>query len=232
MRRFAFLLGSLLSLTIPHAFAAQMISNLTNPPPQPGIGDIQGIPSNQSFIGRFSTGLGSFSVNSVTLEFLTLPDLYPDPLSLQNFHLDFYQQMPGFGNLTLLGSLGNIQLDPTPTIFPGYTTYYAFSPLSPITLDPSSTYAVVASDTSATGYQEGLLFTQDFSAQSPVGWQMALSYFGPYNGPFTGWHVFGENLKFAVDATAIPEPSVALVCLLCATVLCSFRSRQVSPSST
>src|SRR6185312_5572061 len=115
------------------ASAFQQVSNLADQWTIPGtIGDIEalfpgGTPNGYD-TASFTTGAGTYSLNSITLEFefsssYPAGDSSPQALSVQLFQ-----------GSTLLGILANPVADSTPTQWPqsshprDYTTFYDFTP--------------------------------------------------------------------------------------------------------
>jgi len=182
----------------------QYISNLGNLWTNGGIGDIHdlGLNSGAQFIARFSTGAGSYQLSAVTLEFLTLSAPSWPTQSWNNISLRLYQQPGDF-----LGQLWNPVVSPTPTQWPqsvnpnAYTSYIDFRTIEPISLKPFTEYLVVANASSQPGVWASLLFTQSDNSTTPTDWQMGPTSTVPEN-PYAA----GEFLKFAVDATLVPEP--------------------------
>jgi hypothetical protein len=187
------------------------VSNLGHAWTQPGIGDIHGLFRGGTPYGSdtayFTTGADNFLVNAITLEFEN-DSSYPAGTSAPQWvSLQLFQQTGG-GN-RLLGTLGNPVVDPTPTPWPesanpnAYTTYFDFSSLEPINLNPFSQYSVVVSMPANSPVDAALLFTRS-SYISPVGWTMYPTTSG---NPAAA----GEYLVMAVEATSVPEPGSIVI---------------------
>jgi hypothetical protein len=183
--------------------ATVLLSNLDDLWTSGGIGDIHSLfPGGNPYgtdTARFTTGTGSrFVLNAVTLEF------YPANSSQQwaNISVQLFQQT---GNV-LLGSLRDPSVNSKPTQWPGSTTFVDFTPAAPITLDPSSQYAVVLSVPADSPSGANLLFAASSAYSTPTDWKMGLTTSG---NPYASW----EHLMLAVDVTPIPEPCTAALLL-------------------
>lgn len=200
--------------------AAQSVSYLGNleytyPYAEGGIGDIHnlfagGMPYGTDSVD-FTTGRGYFSLDSVTLEFLTASGIATNSSSAQWINLQLFQNSGG--HESLLGSLGNPVLDLRQTPWPEswnpntYTSFIDFSPVQPITLSPSCTYSIVASMPTNSPELAALLFTTVSVYDTPTDWAMGATMSGdPYAA--------GEYLIMAVQATQIPEPGTVTLLLL------------------
>src|ERR1039457_5608735 len=151
-----------------HIFAQGVVcvSNLGHAWTQPGIGAIQGLFRGGTPYGSdtayFTTGAGNFSVDAITLEFFFDPSI-TSPSAPQWVSIQLFQQTGGEN--VLLGTFGNPVVDPTPTPWPesanprDYTTYYDFSSLEPINVNPFSQYSVVLSMPTNSPVDAALLFT-------------------------------------------------------------------------
>lgn len=186
--------------------AATFLSNLGNLWTEGGIGDIHGLFPGGSPYGSdsvyFTTGSGNnFSLNSVTFEF------NPSGVSLaeESLSVQLYQQV-GF-NTSFIGNLGNPVVNPTPTQWPGSTSFIDFSPLGSITLNPLSQYFVVLSMPATSSVDAALLFTLSSTYTTPTDWTLNGTISG---NPSAG----GEQLVMAVNAAPVPEP-----CFLAAATL-------------
>jgi hypothetical protein len=215
--------------------ATTYVSNLGNIFSGGGIGDIHNVFAGTGFEGSFSTGVGSFNLNFVTLEFFITPGLFP-PQSWTDVNVQLYQQVGG--QTVLVGQLGNPTVNSTPTQWPPssnpltYTTYFDFHPLSQINLSPYSDYLVAVSG-SPTGPSPaaGLLFTmQPGQYTTPANWTMGLATTSTFDGttiqldPFP--QIGYEALKLAVDATPVPEPGATGLALLGGAALLIARPRK------
>ena len=181
--------------------SAQQLSNLDNRwPDSSGIGDCHTVQWTAPIIARFSTGEGTYTLDSVTLEFLVLPPLTA-PWGTGQVQL---HQLSGDGSV-LLGYLGSPQLNPRPTQWPSsvdpvhYTAYIDFHPASSLVLQPYSQYSVVVND-SDSWHDAALLFTRSAAYTSTRDWRMDPT---STSNPFAD----GEFLKLAVSGTLVPEPS-------------------------
>ena len=196
------------------AGAIQEVSNLGDQWPINGtIGDIHALfPGGNPYgsdTAKFTTGAGSYALDSITLEFefrgsysppVTIPP-GPGALSVQLF----------LGS-TLLGSLANPVVNPTPTQWPessypgAHTTFIDFTPTSSIRLDPDSQYSLVISMPANSGVDVGLLYTRSSVYTSPDGWVMDA---GTSGDPSAG----GEFLKLGVSATKVPDQANTAILL-------------------
>jgi hypothetical protein len=171
------------------ANATFYVSNLQNAFGGGGIGDIHGLFQGGTPYGNdiahFQTGSGTYSLNFITLEF-TSGSQYVNAQLVQN------------GNV--LATLGNPQTNPQQTQWPGYTTFINFYPTAATYLNPLTQYDVVLSNPAGSGGDAGLLFSVSSAYSSPAGWTLSPTSSG---NPYAA----GEYLKFAVDATAVPEPN-------------------------
>jgi len=190
--------------------ATQFISNLDEPWTEGGIGDIEALFPGGAHTGNdtnhFTTGAGSFSVNSITLEFED-DSSYPAGVSAPQWvNVQLFQKV-GVANI-LLGSFGNPVVNPTPTQWPqsshplAYTTFFDFSPIGQINLNSNSQYSVVLSVPANSPVDAGLMFAEP-GYTSPTDWTMSSTTSG---NPYITAHDY--YLVMAVDATATPEPGV------------------------
>ena len=195
-----------------HIFAQGVVcvSNLGHAWTQPGIGAIQGLFRGGTPYGSdtayFTTGAGNFSVDAITLEFFFDPSI-TSPSAPQWVSIQLFQQTGGEN--VLLGTFGNPVVDPTPTPWPesanprDYTTYYDFSSLEPINVNPFSQYSVVLSMPTNSPVDAALLFTIS-SYTTPVGWTMSPTTSGDPTSA-------GLYLVMAVEATSVPEPDSIVI---------------------
>ncbi len=179
------------------------LSNLDELWTSGGIGDIHSLAPGGNPYGtdtaRFTSGTGSsFALNAITLEFFPANS----PQYWLNLHVQLFRQ----AGSALLGSLGNPAINPKPTQWPSSTTFVDFLPLVPISLDPSSEYAVVLSVPASSSTAANLLFTRSSAYTTPTDWIMGLT---TSDNPYAS----GEHLVLAVDVTPIPEPSAAALLL-------------------
>jgi hypothetical protein len=187
------------------AGAIQEVSNLGDQWPINGsIGDIQAFfPGGSSDTAQFTTGASAYALNSLTLEFefhgsysppVTIPP-GPGSLSLQLF----------LGS-TLLGTLANPAINPTPTQWPesthpgDHTTFIDFTPTTAIRLGPNSKYSLVISMPANSGVDAALMYTRSPAYISSDDWVMYTA---------TG----GDYLKFAVGATKVPDQANTAILL-------------------
>ena len=195
-----------------HIFAQGVVcvSNLGHAWTQPGIDAIQGLFRGGTPYGSdtayFTTGAGNFSVDAITLEFFFDPFI-TSPSAPQWVSIQLFQQTGGEN--VLLGTFGNPVVDPTPTPWPesanprDYTTYYDFSSLEPINVNPFSQYSVVVSMPANSPVDAALLLTIS-SYTSPVGWTMSPTTSGDPTSA-------GLYLVMAVEATSVPEPDSIVI---------------------
>jgi hypothetical protein len=196
--------GVLFSLAIfnQEVEAIPYVSNLGDLWTEGGIGDIHALFPGGSPYGSdtasFTTGAGNkYAINSITLEFVSG--------ELGTLNIQLFQQNNS-GSL-LVGSFGNPVVNPTPTQWPGSTTFINFSPAGSIILDPLSQYTVVISDPANSSNDSALLFTKSSDFTSLANWAMNSTISG---NPFAS----GEHLVMAVDATPIPDQSSTAVLLI------------------
>jgi len=190
--------------------AALYVSNLGNLWTEGGIGDIHGLFPGGSPYGnntaRFTTGAGSFSVNAITLEFEFDSGFPAGVVAPQWISIQLFQ------GSSLLGSFGNPVNNPTPTQWPqaanpsAYTKFINFSPLQTITLSPSTQYSIVTSMPANSPVAAALLFDRSQTYDSMGGWVMGNTTSGNPSAA-------GERLVMAVDATPVPEPTMAVLWL-------------------
>jgi hypothetical protein len=126
----------------------------------------------------------------------------PVQLEVQLFH-----ETPS-GNV-LIGNLGNPVVNPKRTPWPpsphnAYTTFWDFTPVLGINLNPSSKYSLVLSMPASSPVDAAVLFAMDSSYTSRRGWTMSpTTSASPYEQ--------GEYLVMAVNASVIPEPDLAVL---------------------
>jgi hypothetical protein len=94
----------------------------------------------------------------------------------------------------VLGDLGNQSINPTPTQWPGFTTYFDFHPLTNIVLQPATEYAVsLTVPYNLPPPHLALLFTYSPLFFTPTDWRLgATQTHAPLNGT--------EYLKIAIGA--------------------------------
>jgi hypothetical protein len=181
--------------------AITYLGNLDHPGIPGIIGDIQGLFPGGEHYGNdtvsFTTGAGSFSLNAVTFEF----QAFSERLSVQLFQSG-----------SLLANLGNPELDPRATRWPGYTHFFDFSPLRAITLAPFTEYSLVLSMPADQPDTVGLLFTTSPADTALAGWTMGPTITGSPSAA-------GEHLVVAVDAAPVPETNSAALLLFCASAI-------------
>lgn len=194
MRRLLLTLLSALSLVVNCARveATQYASNLNNPTPQQGIGDIHVLEPGQSFTGAFITGpsLESFYLNFITLESVSASLPEASTISAQLYEEVGSQFVP-------VGQLGNPVLDPAKTQWPGQTFYLDYAPISPLLLQPSTEYEVVLSEPQNGDDNNALLFSYYTNYASTDGWSI--------HRPSPTTRPLGEVLSMAVDASPVPD---------------------------
>ena len=192
------------------AGASEYVGNLSNMWTEGGIGDIHGLFPGGTPYGtdtvRFTTGVGSFSINSITLEFES-DSGYPAGLAAPQ-----WITIQLFQGGSLLGNFGNSVVDPRSTQWPhslnpvAYTQFIDFSPLQPITLNPLTQYSIVAGMPANSPVSAALLFTRSSAYTASGGWLMGETTTG---NPFAS----GEYLVMALDATPVPEPNTPALLL-------------------
>ncbi len=201
-----FLLAVLaISSGTPKLCATEFISNLGNLWPNQGIGPCASLlPGNGGQAAYFSTGAASFTLNSITLEFLVAPD-YGEWNSVD---LQIYQQVgiAPYPQYSLIGNLNNPTVDGRPTQWPQgrfpnmYTLFIDFHPVGQIGLEPLTAYRVIASVPASSSVIADVLLTESTDYVAATDWGMTLLY--------------PANLKFSVDATIVPEPNALALTIL------------------
>jgi hypothetical protein len=182
------------------------ISNLGNIWPISGsIGDIEplfpgGHPYGNDQVD-FTTGGSAYSLNSISLEF-EFDSSYPAGRSApQALSVQLFQ------GSSLLGNLANPTASPISTQWPAYTKFYDFGPTTKIILNPNTRYSLVISMPGDSSVDAALMFSSSSNYISHDGWIM-----GPTSTPD---NLYAQNyyLKFAVDATAVPDGANTAVLL-------------------
>jgi hypothetical protein len=165
--------------------AALYVSNLTNRFDN-GIGIISSLlPGEGYFLGSFTTGGGSYALNSVVLEFYAYAPLY-GPNSWTNIDADLYQVI---GNQPLpIVPLGRPTTNSMPTQWPQDTAFIDFHPNWQTGLQPFTQYQIALRAPVENPAGAGLLFCVVSNYASLARWQM---------GP--------GLLKLAVDATLVED---------------------------
>lgn len=203
-----------LAVAIHEANATPTLSNLGDPWTEGGIGDIHALfPGGTPYgtdAANFGTGAGSFSVNAITLEF-EFDSSYPAGASAPHaLNIELFQQTGSTS--TLVGSFGNPTVNSQPTQWPqssfspAYTTFYNFSALVSIRLNPFSSYSLVISDPATSSVDAALLFTRSSAYTTTAGWTMSPTTAGDPSAA-------GEYLVMAVDATQVPDGANTAVLL-------------------
>ena len=194
------------------AEAVSVVSNLGNIWPQNGtIGDIHGVFRGGTPYGSdtasFTTGAGTFSLNSITLEF-EFGSSFSSPQWLE---VQLFQNVGGAQ--VFVGNLGNAVANPTPTQWPqsptrnAYTEFFDYSPDGSIELDPFSQYYVTISMPANSPVNAALMFTRSGAYTSEDGWTMGPTVSGD---PFAA----GEYLKLGVDASQVPDAANTTLLLI------------------
>lgn len=150
-----------------------------------------------------TTGTNRCQVNSVTLE-----QLWYDPGNPpQGFQVRIYQAGFQPGNpsptMTLVADLGNPAVSPDATTMPGYSTFVTYTPASPITLEASTTYAIIVGEAIDGTGSPIVGFTDSGTFTSTAGWELASDLFGLDLGSQMAWSSFSTHLKFKLDASPI-----------------------------
>ena len=118
----------------------------------------------------------------------------------------------------------NPTFNPQPTQWPTDTAFFDYSPLNAITLDPSATYALAASQAPDGADGPGILFTYSQSYTTPEGWQLLTSSEGTFDGSAISLgSPFPYNLVMAVEATPVPEPAAPGLFLIAALAAAALR---------
>lgn len=146
--------------------------------------------AKQVVSGTNSPTVQAFELTSVTFEFW---GAVPQPWG--GLTVEVSQQVSSNQSI-VLGDLGNQSVNPTPTQWPGYATFFDFHPLTNIVLQPATEYAVSLSVPYNSPPVQALLFTYSPLFFTPTDWQMGATLTGvPLNGT--------EYLKIAIGADAI-----------------------------
>lgn len=188
------------------------ISNLNVPWTGGGIGDISAVTPNQRFGFGFTVGASALQLDSAVLEHISYPG------SLQSFAVELYR-INSFGlfgstSTSLLGTLGNSAIDPRPTQWPGNTTFVRYSPTTDLLLDPGTSYLIAAVEPPNGVNETGILFTAPGSGYSVSGdWAISSpnQFYSDSTSPWlVGPSPFSSgNLKIEINATVVPEPTMA-----------------------
>jgi hypothetical protein len=196
---------------INNAWPEEYLSNLGDLWPDPtgvSMGDFETLVYPYTpFVVQFFTGSGTneakqvvggtnsptvqaFELTSVTFEFW---GAVPQPWGGLTVEVS---QVLSSNQSIVLGDLGNQSVNPTPTQWPGYTTFFDFHPLTNIVLQPSTEYAVSLNVPYGSPPELALLFTYSPVFFTPTDWQMGATLTGvPLNST--------EYLKIAIGADAI-----------------------------
>jgi hypothetical protein len=230
----------LLAVTLPfcahglRAPAIPIISNLGTPGPQGGgIGDLETVLPGTGYGVGFVTGDTATTVSSVTLE------LYGG-YSPAGFHVQVYTFGPPPSGTTpgwpfvLYGNLDQVALDPRPTLWPGATAYYDFSPGTSLTLAPHSAYVVTATE-DANGNDNNALrfgYSQAYTVAPGSGWQLYIAqnmnqwYLDPNFGGWLDESQQGFGMVMELNGAFVPEPATLGLWLLAATALAARGMRE------
>jgi len=207
------------------------LGNLWNGGDTTTIGDIHALfPGGHPYgndTNFFSTGAGNFTLNAITLEFYATPgSSIAPPGNWLYLNVQIFQHFTdGF---LLAGVFGQIRDNPSPTQWPQngsnpYTQLVDFIPSGTagrgLALQPFIEYSIVLKVTSGTRGGSSLLFTTSANYVTPTDWTMGPTTTGNPNAN-------GEYLKFAVDATPVPEPG--LLQILAATIGLMAGCRQIT----
>jgi hypothetical protein len=165
-------------------------------------GDFRGFGSGIAAATLFTTGPSRAHVASVTLDHF----LYDPANPPQDFHVRIYQAVSADANstptLNLVAELGNPTVDPTPTAMPGLATYVAYSPLTSLTLEATTTYAITIGE-GANGTGSSMVgFTDSATFNSPAGWVLGSDWFGIDLGGSWLWSPYAGHLEFQVNTSA------------------------------
>jgi hypothetical protein len=177
-------------------YATLYFSNLTNHFDDGGIGDIETLfPAEYYILVSFTTGAGSYSLNSVVLEVLMTGY---GPNSWTNIDADLYQII---GNQPLpIVPLGQPTTNSIPTEWPQSTAYFDYHPNWQTTLQPFTQYQIALRVPAENPSPVGLLFCVVTNYASLAGWQI-----GPTTGDASGIVLRGLFLKLAVDASILED---------------------------
>lgn len=222
--------------------ATTYVSNLGNLWPISGtIGDLHAVKAGNAIVGRFTTGATAGALNFVSVELLLSTRTgagYPGPQPWDNIMVQLYQQTGTQYNL--LRTLVNPTINPTPTQWPTpknifYTAYVDFKPNWGISLNPFSDY-LISVGVPPGGAGMASLFTPSFDYVTPTDWQMGVTSTATFDGRRTISNLsttpaYNQAMKFAVDATVVPEPSSLVLVGLAGSLLFTRLARKSGPKA-
>jgi hypothetical protein len=210
MKKAIIVFATVLELLVPETVSAQGTLYLSNLG-QPSSGSAA-VGSNSWLAAPFRTGInpGGYQLNSIQLS-MAAASGDPNGFIVSLYNLNGSQ--PGSSLGTLIGS------------DPGTGGVFTFS-ASGLTLAPSSFYCIVA--TGATVVAQGAYpwtLADSGSFSSSDGWTGSIIYYTSTDG--SGWSFIRPRpLQFAVDATAVPEPTSLAMILCCGATCGAFALRR------
>ena len=205
-----------------------LLYNLDAPTPPPSlIGDIRTLIPGQGFGVGLTTGATTYSVASLTLEFIgnSLPASRPLNIQILSFGQAGSVPSPGVP-LVPYGQLLNPTLSLLQTPWPGSTVFVNFTPATQILLQPNTSYVIGAWEDTTGNDDNGMLFglspayTYSGDVQQPLSDRPKQYELGPFAPPpLPGEPDYPNNIWVSrgigggeapvleLDVTAVPEPS-------------------------
>jgi hypothetical protein len=206
-----------LVLSLPIVSFAQpviLIDNLFAPGEGGGIiNGVSGIQPGTGSAVDFSTDGGTYSLNTLTLEFVLQNTVYAGfDAQIFTVYPSGSLDIPPSVNPVPYGHFGNPTLSPTPTQSPGSTFFINFTPTSPIILQPNTTYVVGFTEATNGTSANALRFGAGYTCENPDGVNsdyFSYTYSSPPTSPIpAGWSDagYGGGPILSLTATEVPEP--------------------------
>lgn len=186
-----------------------MISNLSQLWTEGGAGDFETVIPGSGYGFAFTTGSSPYALDTVTLEELGGPGtVQVELLASQG------------GTFSPVEQLGNPTIDPRQTQWPTLTSFIDYSPITPFTLSPDTSYIVAAyepvngdDNTALTFNANDYTVSADWSVYGAI---PTLFYHGSSPPDTvspgtvgTGWRRYQPyGLMVEIDATPVPEPGM------------------------
>jgi hypothetical protein len=193
--------ASVFGLLAPHIIQAQGTTYLSNLG-QSSVGSV-GVGSDSWMAGIFQTGTNAsgYVLNSIQL---AMTDAVGSP---GGFMVMLYA--PALGSFTPGSSLGTLNGSLTPVT----SGIYTYTPAANLTLSPRTPYSIVL--TSGTAVTNGAYEWSyaGINSYNPTGGWFTLGgaiggAWTSSNGSFSSWDSTSSFAQFAVNGTAVPEPSI------------------------